>query len=160
MALSHLNQCWPWSLSPYCVTRAEWKSIPITRFFAAHLVIIWQILLLNMTSFNPTSQWIKKLAKWSTTFAINFLSISLLPVLQAYLLIVLATLMSKVNSILTYCGLVTPYGDKVQVNIGSGNGLLPDGTKPLPEPMLKKCSRYQPLMSVWKLWIEDYSWIS
>ena len=22
------------------------------------------------------------------------------------------------------------------VNIGSGNGLLPDGTKPLPEPML------------------------
>ena len=25
---------------------------------------------------------------------------------------------------------------KIQVNIGSGNGLLPDGTKPLPEPML------------------------
>ena len=24
----------------------------------------------------------------------------------------------------------------IQVNIGSGNGLLPDGTKPLPEPML------------------------
>ena len=24
----------------------------------------------------------------------------------------------------------------VRVNIGSGNGLLPDGTKPLPEPML------------------------
>ena len=24
----------------------------------------------------------------------------------------------------------------VWVNIGSGNGLLPDGTKPLPEPML------------------------
>ena len=24
----------------------------------------------------------------------------------------------------------------VYVNIGAGNGLLPDGTKPLPEPML------------------------
>ena len=30
---------------------------------------------------------------------------------------------------------MTPYGD-IWVNIGSGNGLLPDGTKPLPEPML------------------------
>ena len=28
-----------------------------------------------------------------------------------------------------------PYGAKILVNIGSGNGLLPDGTKPLPEPM-------------------------
>ena len=25
---------------------------------------------------------------------------------------------------------------KIWVNIGSGNGLLPDGTEPLPEPML------------------------
>ena len=25
---------------------------------------------------------------------------------------------------------------KIWVNIGSGSGLLPDGTKPLPEPML------------------------
>ena len=24
----------------------------------------------------------------------------------------------------------------IYANIGSGNGLLPDGTKPLPEPML------------------------
>ena len=31
---------------------------------------------------------------------------------------------------------MTPYGDINWVNIGSGNGLLPDGTKPLPEPML------------------------
>ena len=29
------------------------------------------------------------------------------------------------------CGLLTPYGNVNQVNIGSGNGLLPDGTKPL-----------------------------
>ena len=29
-----------------------------------------------------------------------------------------------------------PYGDEIWVNTGSGNGLLPDGTKPLPEPVL------------------------
>ena len=32
---------------------------------------------------------------------------------------------------------MTSYGDiDLRFNIGSGNGLLPDGTKPLPEPML------------------------
>ena len=34
---------------------------------------------------------------------------------------------------LAHCGLVNI---ELQVNIGSGNGLLPDDTKPLPEPML------------------------
>ena len=34
------------------------------------------------------------------------------------------------------CGLVTPYGDVDLVNIGSGNGLVLSGTKPLPEAML------------------------
>ena len=29
-----------------------------------------------------------------------------------------------------------PYGAKILVNIGARNGLLPHGTKPLPEPML------------------------
>ena len=67
--------------------------------------------------------------------------------------------------ILTYCGLMTLYGTEIWVNIGSGNGLLPDGTKPLPEPMLtyhqrgsvalsweqfhRKCSRYQFVKLVW-----------
>ena len=37
--------------------------------------------------------------------------------------------------LLTHCGLMTPYGE-IWVNIGSGNGLLPDGIKPLPESML------------------------
>ena len=39
---------------------------------------------------------------------------------------------------LTHCGLVASYGDRSlgQHYSGSGNGLLPDGTKPLPEPML------------------------
>ena len=31
---------------------------------------------------------------------------------------------------------MTPYYNRVLVNIGSGNGLFPGGTKPLPEPML------------------------
>ena len=31
---------------------------------------------------------------------------------------------------------ITPIRWQIWVNIGSGNGLLPDGTKPLPEPML------------------------
>ena len=33
---------------------------------------------------------------------------------------------------LTHCGLVTAL---ISGNIGSGNGLLPDATKPLPEPL-------------------------
>ena len=36
----------------------------------------------------------------------------------------------------THCGLLMPYGDMDLGNIGSGNGLLPDGTKPLSEQML------------------------
>ena len=35
----------------------------------------------------------------------------------------------------THCGLVTPYGDTDLFKFGSGNGLLPDGSKPLPEPL-------------------------
>ena len=56
---------------------------------------------------------------------------------------------------------------EIWVNIGSGNGLLPDGTKPLPEPMMtdrqwnpvtfilgqfhKRCLNHQSLISFWKL---------
>ena len=36
-------------------------------------------------------------------------------------------------SVLTHYGLVTPHGYKDLVSTGSGNGLLPAGTKPLPE---------------------------
>ena len=55
---------------------------------------------------------------------------------------------------------------EIWVNIGSGNSLLPDGTKPLHEPMLtdpqwspvtfisgqfhKRCLNHQSLKSVWK----------
>ena len=37
---------------------------------------------------------------------------------------------------LIHCGLVTPLGSSIWVNIGSGNGLGPLGTNPLPEPLL------------------------
>ena len=62
---------------------------------------------------------------------------------------------------------------EIWVNIGSNNGLLPDGTKPLPEPMLtghqwspvtfisgqfhKRCLNRQSLKSVWKLRIKFHS---
>ena len=35
---------------------------------------------------------------------------------------------------LTHCGLVMQYGITELGNFGSGNSLLPDGTKPWPEP--------------------------
>ena len=47
--------------------------------------------------------------------------------------------MSVLSPVKTHCGLVTPYGDTVtQIwdNIVSGNGFLPEGTEPLPKPML------------------------
>ena len=63
---------------------------------------------------------------------------------------------------LTHYDLVTQYDD-IWFYIGSSNALLPDGTKPLPNPMLpyrwsplafsrghfhKVCSRYHSLQSV------------
>ena len=36
---------------------------------------------------------------------------------------------------LIHCGLVTPHGDRYLGDIGSSNGLLPGGTKPLLEPI-------------------------
>ena len=41
---------------------------------------------------------------------------------------------SQSRGALTHCGLVTPYGTENWVNTGSGNGLMPGSTKPLPEP--------------------------
>ena len=62
---------------------------------------------------------------------------------------------------------------KILVNIGSGNGLLPDGTTPLPEPMLtdhqwspmtlilgqihKRCLNHESLKSVWKLHVLKFN---
>ena len=39
------------------------------------------------------------------------------------------------SSVLSVVNSLWP-SDTILVNTGSGNGLLPDGTKPLPEPML------------------------
>ena len=45
------------------------------------------------------------------------------------------------KSNLTHCGLIRHIATEIWVNIGSGNGLLPDGTKPLPERMLSNHQR-------------------
>ena len=66
--------------------------------------------------------------------------------------------------VLTQCGLVT-WATEIWINIASGNGLLPNGTKPLPDPKLtdhqlspvtfilgqfyKRCLNHQSLKSVW-----------
>ena len=67
---------------------------------------------------------------------------------------------------LTHCGIVTSYGDRDRVNIGSGNDLLLNGTKPLPEPMLtlhywgsvaviwEQFHSYYSEESVWKLMLD------
>ena len=52
-------------------------------------------------------------------------------------------MMFKPFNSLWYYTIVTPYGDKdlgQHREFGSGNGLLPDSTKPLPEPILTKGS--------------------
>ena len=43
---------------------------------------------------------------------------------------------STLVQVMAWCRQAT----EILVNIGSGNGLLPDGTKPLPEPMLTQIS--------------------
>ena len=44
---------------------------------------------------------------------------------------------------------ITMYGIIIWVNISSGNGLLPDGTKPLPEPMLTD-RQWSPVAITWE----------
>ena len=47
-----------------------------------------------------------------------------------------------------------PYGDIDLGNIGSGNGLLPDDTKPLPEPILNH--KYGPVAITQELFYNKY----
>ena len=55
--------------------------------------------------------------------------------------------------VLIHYGLVTP---EILVNTGSGNGLLPDGTKPLPEPMLTS-HQQDPLAFIPRLYLLNIS---
>ena len=48
----------------------------------------------------------------------------------------LARIIYSTSCKLTHCGLAMHKATRNWVSIGSGNGLLPDGNKPLPEPML------------------------
>ena len=53
-----------------------------------------------------------------------------------------------------YCGLVMTYiATQIWVNTGSGNGLLPDGSKPLPEPMMTS-PQWCPMAFKW----EQFPW--
>ena len=56
---------------------------------------------------------------------------------------------------LIHCGLMMPYGDRDLVNIGSGNCLLPDGTKPLLKPMLT-CHQWGPITFIWGQFHKKY----
>ena len=47
----------------------------------------------------------------------------------------LTSIASNEHSQLTHCGLVMAYGD-IDLSTLAGNGLLPDGTKQKPEPIL------------------------
>ena len=55
---------------------------------------------------------------------------------------------------LTQCNSIRHMTKLIWVNIGSGNGLLPDGTKPLPEPMLTH-RWWRSVASPW----EQFQWI-
>ena len=74
----------------------------------------------------------------------------------------LLEIMEVREEMLTHCGLMTPCGDEewrlkvtwIWVNISSGNGLLPDGTKPLPEPMLT-CHQMRSVAFTWKQFSQE-----
>ena len=48
----------------------------------------------------------------------------------------------------THCVLLTSYGSTNMINNGSGNGVLPNGTKPLPEPILT-FHQWGPVALIW-----------
>ena len=61
----------------------------------------------------------------------------------------------------TCCGPVMPYGDIDLVNIALGTGLLPDGTKPLPEPILTYHEKHS-VAFTWELfhiWIKSMAYL-
>ena len=115
-----MDWCWPgdnplfkptmvWLLRHICITLSQWVGWPI-------LIVLLAVLVKRQWAANSHS-W----DKWSglTRFhqEINQLS-------------------GSHGMQLTLFGLVTQMASLNLVNIGYGNGLLPDGTKPLPKPML------------------------
>ena len=65
-----------------------------------------------------------------------FLVVSILPISISSLAVMQAKSRWLIHSLLTHCGLVTPYGDIDLVQHLPRLDLLPDCTRPLPEPML------------------------
>ena len=128
-----------WNINDGCCTVLFlWQWHLVFRFVLAEKIYIRQRHALVLT-LNPRSYWLEfpLMLKWEYSRIINSLWPS--------------------DAILW----------QIWVNIGSGNGLLPDGTKPLPEPMFTdhqwspvtfilgqfhmRCFNHQSLKSVWKL---------
>ena len=140
-------------MSPYDITRPQG-----VKWYGLYFSYLGWCMCVVINLLNPVASWIQEISQPSVTkinFKITLKFHSNLPGAQAvkclyvhwwcslkYFIDLTLTLRPEQNGrhfaygMLTHCCLVTPYGAKIWVNIGSGNGLLPDGTKPLPEPIL------------------------
>ena len=108
--------CALWDIPPKCIyLNAESREI----LFPHNSCLSWSIVLkfCRAQQCHCSAQYFKMIPKQRT---VNFAGIQASPSLKD----------------LTHWSLGMPYGDRDLGQLGSGNGLLPDGTKPLPEPML------------------------
>ena len=110
------------SLMHICVTRPQWVNGRILSTTSTNMNIR-----LHFTWLFPIRR-----------FLITWADVADSRCVDTYWLCILGYHWLEFPSNLTHWGLVTTYGigDLALVNIGSGNDLVPDGTKPLPEPML------------------------
>ena len=142
-ATSHyLRQCWPRSQSPYDVTRPQW----LTHWGWDKMVAMFKSIFLNDNS---------SLIQISLKFVLKDSTDVFMRPSDSLSFLIIDSL----------CPSDTIWRQEIWVNIGSGNGLLPDGTKPLPKPKLtdhqwnpvtfilgqfhKRCLNHQSLKSVW-----------
>ena len=110
-AKSHyMSQSWPRSMSPNGVTRPQWVNI--THWGLSQLADILQAVFWHAVSWQIC---------WYIVFCFKF-----------HWRLFQGTSNSPLVQVLVWCNC----GVVIGVNIGSGNSLLPDGTKPLPKPML------------------------
>ena len=78
-----------------------------------------------------------------------------------YSIVIFAHVFTTDSPPLTHCGLVTHMATNTWINIGSDNGLLPDGTKPLSKPSSVRSYEGIVIRIVedTKLWYEIGNWI-
>ena len=119
-ASSHyLSQCWPMSVSPYGITRPQW----VNRLRPSDAI--------RQQKIASTLQCLKLMVAQSPLATKNLAGPLKFDPGQVKIIIdyirreIFLTFLGDWEKILVW-----------NTDIGSGNGLLPDGTKPLPEPML------------------------